>query len=139
MSSAQTHPRRLTGRGRTLGDMISNRISERDAGLRRISRVTRWALSGGVALTIGLSGVAASVYSGASPASPEIVAVAPFELVPDPVPTTTTTTAPPASPGPTAATSAPTATLAATTTTLQPPVQAPIPTTKKARARSGGS
>jgi uncharacterized protein YceK len=38
----------------------------RDAGLRRVSRLTRWLLAGALALTAGCSAIAAHVSAGAS-------------------------------------------------------------------------
>ncbi len=46
--------------------MREQAIRARALGLRRVSRLTRWALAGGLALTGALSATAAAVYSGHS-------------------------------------------------------------------------
>jgi len=40
--------------------------AQRDAGLRRVSRLTRWVLAGALALTAGFSAIAARSFSGTS-------------------------------------------------------------------------
>jgi len=40
--------------------------AQRDAGLRRVSRLTRWLLAGALALTAGFSAIAARSFSGTS-------------------------------------------------------------------------
>jgi len=40
--------------------------AQRDAGLRRVSRLTRWLLAGALALTAGFSTIAARTFSGTS-------------------------------------------------------------------------
>jgi hypothetical protein len=40
--------------------------AHRDAGLRRVSRLTRWLLAGALALTAGFSAIAARSFSGTS-------------------------------------------------------------------------
>jgi len=49
--------------------MSPDPISRRDAGLRRISTITKGALAGGLILTGGLSAVAAKSFSGTSTAA----------------------------------------------------------------------
>jgi hypothetical protein len=40
--------------------------AQRDAGLRRVSRLTRWLLAGALALTAGFSAIAARGFSGST-------------------------------------------------------------------------
>ncbi len=104
---------------------MRHRATDRDDGLRRVSRMTRWLTAGAVALVGALSAVVAQAIPGTSGSA---------------------STTPPSSSGssaPTQATPAP----STTTTTLDPslndpnlqPAPAPVPTTHHHAVTSGGT
>ena len=94
--------------------MLDPRVAARDAGLRRVSWLTRGAMAGGLALTGVFSAVAAHAFPGRT--------VRRTAVPPTTEPPTTTTTAPP----PTTTTAAPLS-RPGVHRTLQPPVTAPRP------------
>jgi hypothetical protein len=50
---------------------LKGRVEERDRGLRRVSRLTRWTLSGGLVLSGGFAAVAAQAYAGHARSTPQ--------------------------------------------------------------------
>ena len=94
---------------------------DRDAGLRRVSSLTRWLAAGAAALVGALSALVAQALPGVSGAA-------------------ATPSSPPATPG--TAPAAPPSTQPSTTTTTDPglqPAPAPLPTHHHSVARSGAS
>src|SRR5437588_12030183 len=117
----------------------ADNAAKRDAGLRRLSRLTRGALAGGVALTGVFSAVAARSFAGhtsttaaaATPGTTEATTSAPTAA-----PTTAPTTAVPA----TRSTTPTTAARTTTTAPLQSPVTTPRSSSSSAsHVTSGGS
>ncbi len=106
--------------------MAPEPVARRDAGLRRVSRVTRTAVAGGVAATGVFAALAAHAFSG-TPARQS---------------TTPTTPVPDTTPG-SASSSASSPSVGQTTPTTVAPLQAPAttiqPSTRRGRVTSGGS
>ena len=103
--------------------MNTDPVARRDAGLRRLSNLTKGTMAGGLVLTAVVSGVAAHSFSGTTTAAAQTTSG------------TTATTAPAATAH--ATTRATTATTA--TTQLQTPVTAPRSSRGSGRVTSGGS
>jgi hypothetical protein len=102
----------------------------RDAGLRRVSRLTGWIVAGTIALTGALSEVAAQALPGhQKPAAPS--------SAPRSQPSDSTAPAAPAPAAPAPSTGESDSSPAAPD--LQPPVQAPAPSPADSGAVSGGS
>ena len=98
-------------------------VLARDAGLRRISKITRWLVGGALGLSGALALLAANAFHGRTVTTPAH-------------PTTPTSTAP--------ATTTPSTTTPSTATPdpanhIQPPTQAPTPTPATPVVVSGGS
>ncbi len=96
-------------------------VLARDAGLRRISKITRWLVGGALGLSGALALLAANAFHGrtvTTPAHP----TTPTSTAPA---TTTPSTTTPSTPGP--------------SSQIQPPTQAPAPTPAAPVVVSGGS
>ena len=62
---------------------LTGKVEERDGGLRRVSRLTRWVLSGGLVLSGGFAAVAGHAYAGRSASAPlQAPSVSPQQIVP---------------------------------------------------------
>ncbi len=109
------------------------RLRHRENGLRRVSQVTGWSLAGGLALTGGLSVVAAQAYSGAAdaPTSGMEVSTTPTvpvgAILPGLTPTTGRTTVAARATATTATTVAAAPVTAAPEETAAPDTEAPTP------------
>jgi hypothetical protein len=110
--------------------MEQDPIASRDAGLRRVSRLTRLAVAGGLALTGVFSAIAARAFSGHSTAQAATTATTAATT------DTTATTAPQSSVSSQSSSSQSSAT---STTQLQAPSTAVRSSSGSSHVRSGGS
>ena len=128
-------PRGSRWDGRRAAEIATRRaVMARDAGLARISAVTRWMVAGVIALSGGLAVLAAHAFHGHTIATPT-AGSSPTSVQTTTTPATTT----PATTTP--ATTTPATTTPATTTpsNLQAPAQAPVSTPSAPVVVSGGS
>jgi hypothetical protein len=110
--------------------MDTDPVARRDAGLRRLSSITKGTMAGGLVLTGALSAVAAHSFSGTSSAATQAATASTASTAA----TTATTT-----PSTTAATTPATTRATTATTQLQTPVTIPRSSSGSGRVTSGGS
>ena len=111
--------------------MSSDPIRRRDAGLRRINRFTKGALAGGLALTGGLSVLAARSFSGATATAQSTTQSTAQSTTQATTQSTTATTTPTTTPTTKATTN--------TTQALQSPSYSVRSSSSSGRVTSGGS